>query len=117
SARTAAVALRERGTRDALVAPHCVGALHRVAGAFARWRGNPGKKGISSAHADEKSLAIARPCAIFRGDSLRAVLAALRFQSFEEYRHMAKKGGAPTKSEILTQISKDTGLSRKQVGG
>ena len=30
---------------------------------------------------------------------------------------MAKKGGAPTKSEILTQIAKDTGLSRKQVGG
>ena len=30
---------------------------------------------------------------------------------------MAKKGGAPTKSEILTQISKETGLSRKQVGG
>ena len=30
---------------------------------------------------------------------------------------MAKKGGAPTKSEILTTISKDTGLSRKQVGG
>ena len=29
---------------------------------------------------------------------------------------MAKKGGAPTKGEILTQISKDTGLSRKQVG-
>jgi DNA-binding protein HU-beta len=29
---------------------------------------------------------------------------------------MAKKGGAPTKSEILTQISKDTDLSRKQVG-
>jgi nucleoid DNA-binding protein len=28
---------------------------------------------------------------------------------------MAKKGGAPTKSEVLTQISKDTGLSRKQV--
>lgn len=28
---------------------------------------------------------------------------------------MAKQGGAPTKSEILTQISKDTGLSRKQV--
>ena len=28
---------------------------------------------------------------------------------------MAKKGGAPTKSEILAQISKDTGLSRKQV--
>ena len=30
---------------------------------------------------------------------------------------MAKKGGAPTKSEVLTQISKDIGLSRKQVGG
>jgi DNA-binding protein HU-beta len=29
---------------------------------------------------------------------------------------MAKKGGAPTKSEILTTISKDTDLSRKQVG-
>jgi len=29
---------------------------------------------------------------------------------------MAKKGGAPTKSEVLTNISKDTGLSRKQVG-
>ena len=28
---------------------------------------------------------------------------------------MAKKGGAPTKSEILAGISKDTGLSRKQV--
>lgn len=28
---------------------------------------------------------------------------------------MAKKGGAPTKSEVLTQISKDTQLSRKQV--
>jgi DNA-binding protein HU-beta len=34
----------------------------------------------------------------------------------EEYRKMAKKGGAPTKSEVLTQISKETGLSRKQVG-
>ena len=28
---------------------------------------------------------------------------------------MAKKGGAPTKSEILASISKDTDLSRKQV--
>ena len=28
---------------------------------------------------------------------------------------MAKKGGAPTKSEIVTQITKDTDLSRKQV--
>ena len=30
---------------------------------------------------------------------------------------MAKKGGAPTKSEILAAISKETGLSRKQVSG
>jgi DNA-binding protein HU-beta len=37
------------------------------------------------------------------------------WQSFEEYRKMAKKAGAPTKSEVLTTISKDTGLSRKQV--
>jgi DNA-binding protein HU-beta len=29
---------------------------------------------------------------------------------------MAKKNAAPTKSEVLMQISKDTGLSRKQVG-
>jgi DNA-binding protein HU-beta len=28
---------------------------------------------------------------------------------------MAKNGGAPTKSEILNQIAKDTKLSRKQV--
>ncbi|HYM43094.1 MAG TPA: HU family DNA-binding protein [Steroidobacteraceae bacterium] len=37
-------------------------------------------------------------------------------KNLEEYRTMAKKGGAPTKSEVLTHISKDTGLSRKQVG-
>jgi len=30
---------------------------------------------------------------------------------------MAKKNAAPTKSEILAVISKDTGLSKKQVGG
>jgi DNA-binding protein HU-beta len=34
-----------------------------------------------------------------------------------EYPNMAKKGGAPTKSEILAAISKDTDLSRKQVSG
>jgi len=28
---------------------------------------------------------------------------------------MAKKGGAPTKSEVLAHICKETGLSRKQV--
>jgi DNA-binding protein HU-beta len=30
---------------------------------------------------------------------------------------MASKGGAPTKSEILNHIAKNTGLSRKQVSG
>ena len=30
---------------------------------------------------------------------------------------MAKKGGAPTKSEVVAIICKDTGLSRKQVAG
>jgi nucleoid DNA-binding protein len=29
---------------------------------------------------------------------------------------MAKKNAAPTKSEVLAQISKDTGLSKKQAG-
>ena len=29
---------------------------------------------------------------------------------------MAKKGGAPTKSEVMAQICKDADLSRKQVG-
>ena len=29
---------------------------------------------------------------------------------------MAKKNAAPTKSEILAQISKDTGIAKKQVG-
>jgi DNA-binding protein HU-beta len=45
----------------------------------------------------------------------RATLGNTKF--LEEYGKMAKKGGAPTKSEVLTHISKDTGLSRKQVGG
>jgi nucleoid DNA-binding protein len=30
---------------------------------------------------------------------------------------MAKKGGAPTKSDILNQIAKETELSRKQISG
>ena len=30
---------------------------------------------------------------------------------------MAKKGGAPTKSEIMATISRETDLSRKQVSG
>jgi len=53
----------------------------------------------------------------FRGVSHRAVRSALHTRKLLGVFTMAKKGGAPTKSEILTQISKDTGLSRKQVGG
>src|SRR6185437_13236411 len=55
-------------------------------------------------------------CYFSRRFSLRGGT-ALTVTTFEEKRKMAKKGGAPTKSEVLTQISKDTGLSRKQVGG
>jgi DNA-binding protein HU-beta len=52
-------------------------------------------------------------------DSQRAAARAAfgNTKFLEEYGKMAKKGGAPTKSEVLTHISKDTGLSRKQVGG
>jgi DNA-binding protein HU-beta len=39
----------------------------------------------------------------------------IKIFSTREYSIMAKKGGAPTKSEILATISKDTELSRKQV--
>src|SRR3982751_678159 len=35
--------------------------------------------------------------------------------NLREYPDMAKKGGAPTKSEITATISKDSELSRKQV--
>jgi nucleoid DNA-binding protein len=41
----------------------------------------------------------------------------LQKHNTREYPNMAKKGGAPTKSEILAAISKDTDLSRKQVSG
>jgi DNA-binding protein HU-beta len=79
----------------------------------------PLKKRHFSDARSEKSLAKACACAIFRADSLCAATVAPRFtltDLLEEYRKMAKKGGAPTKSEVLTQISKDTSLSRKQVG-
>jgi DNA-binding protein HU-beta len=65
---------------------------------------------------DQKVLAVCHWCAIFRADSLRRARAPT-VHTFEEYGKMAKKGGAPTKSEVLTQISKDTGLSRKQGSG
>jgi DNA-binding protein HU-beta len=76
---------------------------------------NAGKKGICGVCEHEKTLAKALWCVIFRADS-HAALRAPAVTTFEEYGKMAKKGGAPTKSEVLTQISKDTGLSRKQVG-
>jgi DNA-binding protein HU-beta len=80
---------------------------------------NTGKKAILSMLVNEKVLANAFWCAIFRAELILCGAARrLRPQSqtFEEYGKMAKKGGAPTKSEVLTSISKDTGLSRKQVG-
>jgi nucleoid DNA-binding protein len=77
------------------------------------------KKRHFSVAAREKSLAKACACAIFRADSLSRGHSGTAFHAhtvlFEEYRKMAKKAGAPTKSEVLTQISKDTSLSRKQV--
>src|ERR1044071_9367845 len=66
---------------------------------------------------NEKVLANALRCAIFRAELIRGAARARSHKTFEEYGKMAKKGGAPTKSEVLTQISKDTGLSRKQVSG
>jgi nucleoid DNA-binding protein len=55
-------------------------------------------------------------CYFPRGLNEARALSRSQVTTFEEYLKMAKKGGAPTKGEILTQISKDTGLSRKQVG-
>jgi DNA-binding protein HU-beta len=81
---------------------------------------NPTKKGIS-ATAKEKNLLPKTAHVLFSAPILFARVIARRAQQptkiFQEYLNMAKKGGAPTKSEVLTHISKDTGLSRKQVGG
>src|SRR5689334_4947752 len=74
-------------------------------------RANTGNKAFSSIDPNQKVLAVCRGCAIFRADSHRRSRAPT-VTTFEEYGKMAKKGGAPTKSEVLTQISKDTGLSR-----
>jgi nucleoid DNA-binding protein len=79
-------------------------------------RANTGKKAILSTVVNEKVLANALRCAIFRAELFTWRCSRPQSQTFEEYGKMAKKGGAPTKSEVLTQISKDTGLSRKQVG-
>jgi DNA-binding protein HU-beta len=77
--------------------------------------GNPRKKGISRMPLTEKSLAKAAPCAIFPRVSCGRERFALDVTIISGVRTMAKKGGAPTKSEVLITISKDTGLSRKQV--
>jgi len=44
-----------------------------------------------------------------------ATLKTTRKPKNQEYSKMAKKGGPPTKSEILNQIAKETSLSRKNV--
>jgi DNA-binding protein HU-beta len=79
---------------------------------------NTVKKGFSATVERKITLAKVAACAIFsRRFSLRGENnAALRNEPKSRGVFMAKKGGAPTKSEVLTQISKDTGLSRKQVG-
>jgi DNA-binding protein HU-beta len=51
----------------------------------------------------------------FAPNTSAGVFPAEKLSSSREIQFMAKKGGAPTKSEILASISKDTDLSRKQV--
>jgi DNA-binding protein HU-beta len=54
-------------------------------------------------------------CAPFHVDFNSYTKISESCRTHQEIRQMAKKGGAPTKSEILAQISKDSELSRKQV--
>jgi DNA-binding protein HU-beta len=96
---------------------------HRNGRGEAHTRAKPWKSRHFSDDCLRKTLAKTRACAIFPGDSRVAALCRSCFPripppflSTQEYRNMAKKGGAPTKSEVLTLISKDTGLSRKQIG-
>ena len=56
-------------------------------------------------------------CYVSRGMNVRRDVPVIAKHNTREYPNMAKKGGAPTKSEIMAQISKDTELSRKQVSG
>jgi nucleoid DNA-binding protein len=78
----------------------------------------PIKKGICALSLLEKTFSSARRCVMLRADQFGFGLAASTKQT-SAYTPgdsaMAKKGGAPTKSEILAQISKDTELTRKQV--
>jgi DNA-binding protein HU-beta len=52
---------------------------------------------------------------MFRAEHSGGDVPRVKLINSRENPHMAKKGGAPTKSEILASISKDTELSRKQV--
>jgi nucleoid DNA-binding protein len=85
---------------------------------------NPGKAGISATIVCRNTLP-KHPHVLFSPAILvwwpfaaRVFPDITSILSTQEYRYMAaKKGGSPTKSEVLTLISKDTGLSRKQVAG
>src|SRR6185369_16029280 len=59
-------------------------------------------------------LANADLCDMLRAEQLAADIFSAAF-FLTRSRVMAKKGGAPTKSEIVATITKDTELSRKQV--
>jgi DNA-binding protein HU-beta len=63
----------------------------------------------------EISLAIGAAYVIFPRESDSRGAAGPRAITTARSIFMAKKGGAPTKSEILNNIAKDTNLSRKQV--
>jgi nucleoid DNA-binding protein len=81
------------------------------------WRAcapEPRKQGICSTLARRKSFARADACDMLRAESLAAE-SIFRGIFPTRSRVMAKKGGAPTKSEIVAQICKDSDLSRKQV--
>src|SRR5688572_516419 len=53
---------------------------------------------------------------MFRADRFYGDIPARKIPTSRRSISMAKKSGPPTKSEILATISKDTELSRKQVG-
>jgi nucleoid DNA-binding protein len=62
----------------------------------------------------KRHCATFRLCYVLRRMQLSGCSRSRNINS-RELTNMAKKGGAPTKSEILATISKDTELSRKQV--
>ncbi|MHB1542194.1 MAG: HU family DNA-binding protein [Steroidobacteraceae bacterium] len=74
------------------------------------------KSGFRTGGRKKNSCAGVRMCYFPRRFVIARLHNSAHVQILEEWRNMAKKGSAPTKSEVLTQISKDTGLSRKQVG-